>query len=223
MTFLELEKARKKRRLFKLFKYILIFFVLIGGIGFYYIYNVKNIFSANEENTKKSINKQINKNIIHADKNKTIKKHQNAQIKKQISKLNLILDLNITEPLKTNKTKKIYNSKTNDEIGIKNNKILNTNKTNKIFQIKSETLPSYETCMALAKKYYKEGNYNDALKWAKNANIQDNKKPESWIISAKSLFKLGKKQQALKILNIYYNYHKDKEVKKLMREFNENN
>jgi len=91
------------------------------------------------------------------------------------------------------------------------------------FIMTAQTLPSFETCMALAKKYYQEGNYKEALKWAKNANTQNNKKPDSWIMSARALYKLGKKDEALKILKIYYNYHKDESVKKVMGEFNETN
>jgi len=42
-------------------------------------------------------------------------------------------------------------------------------------------------------------------------------------MSAKALYKLGKKEEALKILKIYYNYHKDEKVKRLMGELNESN
>ncbi|WP_369792213.1 CDC27 family protein [Lebetimonas sp. JH369] len=68
----------------------------------------------------------------------------------------------------------------------------------------------------MAKNYYKNGDYENALKWAKNANLQNKNKPESWIIVAKSLYKLNQKQKAIKILKIYYDYTKNKDILNLI-------
>lgn len=200
MTFLELEKLCKKRKFFYYFKIFLLFFILIIiGIVTYYFINTKS-------SKKTFVYSKEDKNKTKIEK-KTIKTVKNTN---QKEKLNLILDLNFSSniPIKPKKTIELNKTKS---------------KNKKTFVLESEVLPSYQTCINLAEKYYKEGKYKLALKWAKNANIQNNKDPESWIVTAKSLYKLGDKKHAIKILKIYYNYHNDEKVKKLLRDLNENN
>ncbi|WP_459978013.1 CDC27 family protein [Nautilia lithotrophica] len=176
-------------------------------------------YNRNNTSLKKT---EIGKNIFIKQENKTEQKKQEKNLTKvkkineNNEKLNLIIDLNISEPQKEQKNnlpKKEKNFKDTIPVNIKKESS---------FTMMAKTLPSYATCITLAEKYYQEGNYKEALKWAKNANIQNNKNPESWILSAKSLYKLGKKEEALKVLKIYYNYRKDEKVKKLMGELNEN-
>jgi len=158
---------------------------------------------------------QFQENNTTKQKNKT---------KKQI-KLKLILDLNISR-VKTYKTLKKTNDKNKTKIPkdkLTNQPPLKPEIKKHSFIMKTKTLPPFDACMIMSKKFYREGKYKEALEWAKNANIQNNKKPDSWIMSAKSLYKLGKKEEAIKILKIYYNYQKDKNVLKLLKEFNENN
>lgn len=56
----------------------------------------------------------------------------------------------------------------------------------------------------LAKTYFKEAKYAEAEQWALTANKLDNSLEESWLIFAKSKVKLGKKEEAIKILASYY-------------------
>lgn len=215
MTFLELEKKCKQRRFFRRIKYFIFVLFLCGAgiLGYYFFYKTsdtqknkktefKTIIKKPEKNVKKNIKKEINKTI----ENKKTEKNR----------LKLIIDLNISEP-KPEKSKQPKIVKKDKE----KKPVMKTADQNNTALLQTQTLPSYETCIALSEKYYNEGDYTDALKWAKNANIQNNKKPESWIMSAKALYKLGKKEEAVKILKIYYNYHKDEKVKKLLGEFNE--
>jgi len=58
----------------------------------------------------------------------------------------------------------------------------------------------------VAKKYYELGNYRQAYNYALVTNKINNDIEESWLIFAKSLVKLGKKDQALKTLQEYINY-----------------
>jgi tetratricopeptide (TPR) repeat protein len=213
MTFLELEKICKKRRMFKVLK-IAFFIILSVSAGIYAFLYFKKPSSA-----KKTLKPAVTLTTVNKP-DKKIKEPVKPAIKKTSSqKLKLILDLNISEKnvTKPQKTVKIQKKSVKSE-PVKNIASVDENKT---FVITSQTLPSYETCMGLAKKYYDDGNYEEALKWAKNANIQDNKKAESWILSAKALYKLGKKKEALKILRIYEEYRKDERIEKLMGEFNE--
>lgn len=57
--------------------------------------------------------------------------------------------------------------------------------------------------LLLAKTYYKNKNYRQAEAWALSANKLNNNLEESWLLFAKSKVKLGKKQEALKILVSY--------------------
>ncbi len=120
-------------------------------------------------------------------------------IKKKVNQLLPIIDLNITQEHKKNIKPKIT----------KKNIIQSTN------------IPSFKTCLNLAKSYFEKKDYKNALKWAKLANKQDKKNPMPWIISAKALYKLGKKQEAIRLLKIYDTYYNNKEIKNLIKDFNE--
>ncbi len=241
MTFLELEELCKKRRLKKNIKNLLIGAVF-AGIG---IWTYCNIALDNQKIEKKSFekykvstvmptkpkvefnsSKKESKPQVKIVKKEIVKK----EIKKSVPKLTLILDLNDTDshPKKPPANKHFSKKQPTKQISKKSKTLkseTNTTNTRKksLFTMKATTLPPFEVCIVLSKKYYKKGDYQSALKWAKNANIQNNKKPDSWIMSAKSLYKLGKRKEALKILKIYYNYRKDKEVLRLIKAYSENN
>jgi len=57
-----------------------------------------------------------------------------------------------------------------------------------------------------AKKYYELGNYKQAYNYALVTNKINNDIEESWLIFAKSLVKLGKKDQAIKTLREYIKF-----------------
>ena len=217
MTFLELEKKCKKRRLLRVIKILGFSFALLAGGYFGYNFLFKNkdtkkidsINSIKEEKIKKE-NIPENKEITYNKekvKEKNVLENKEVENSKEVPTLKLFLDFNT-------------NDKNMDEKSIKEDKKNDNENTAKSF-IKTSPLPSFKTCIFLAKKYYKEGNYREALKWVKNANIQDNKKAISWILTAKILNKMGKKEEAIKLLKLYYNYNKNEEVKKLMEQLNE--
>jgi len=228
MTFLELEKKCKQRRRAIFFKWFFLISALLGIIGYGVYFYL---------NQPKSEQKTIKKKPVKKEVNKTKK-----SVKKLDYKLSAILDLSVDlneskpkkeKPVKT-KTVKVKKQKpeTSQKTVAKSKTVkkpepVDQNKTVKKESTKqpalsTQALPSYDTCIKLSEKYYKAKKYKSALKWAKNANVQDNTRPESWIMSAKILYSLGKKDDALKILKIYYNYHKNKEVEKLIGEMNEN-
>jgi predicted Zn-dependent protease len=182
---------------------------------FYY----KNKTSGKEKTKtqlKTSINiprEKIKKKIVKKETEKPVKTEKTEKTEK--SRLKLIIDLNISKPKSEKQQPKT------PQHNVKENKGEIKTLQNNVSLLQTRTLPSYATCIALSERYYNEGDYENALNWAKNANLQNNKKPESWIMSAKALVKLGKKQEAVKILKIYYNYHKDERIKKLLGELDE--
>ena len=70
--------------------------------------------------------------------------------------------------------------------------------------------------LLVAKTYYKNAEYSEAEKWAFSANKLDNSLEDSWLFFAKSKAKLGKKQEALKILVSYYKKSQSKKAKRLI-------
>ena len=200
MTFYELEKMCKRRK--RVFILLIFVFILLIILFLSFIYFNKN-FSKNPKQVIKKEHKKISK------KTKKLKKIKNPKkIKKDIKYLPLI-DLDIKENNVTLNTKKPP-------------KIKKVNKNNNLLLIKTENLPSFNTCIELSKRYFINKDYKNALKWAKLANLQNKKDPISWIIAAKSLYKLGKKEEAIKLLKIYNSYYNNKKIKKLLKEFNEN-
>ena len=205
MTFYELEKickARKRRFYISIFLGVLILIGVIVGAVFK--------FSSKEEK-KEIVKKEIKKEVKKIAKEVSPKISTNIQKPKEIKKKNtlkfILPDFESLEVKDVEaKTKKV--------------KSIEKNNTTSKKILEAKTIPSFETCINLAKRYLKEGEYKNAIKWAKFANIQNKKDPLSWIITAKALYKMGKKEEALKLLKIYDSYYNNKEVKKLIKELN---
>ncbi len=78
---------------------------------------------------------------------------------------------------------------------------------------------SYDLAIKIARAYYAKKSYKEALQWAKKANKLDRDKEEAWILYAKSLYALGKKEQAKNILRLYLEYRNSDKAQKLLREW----
>lgn len=70
----------------------------------------------------------------------------------------------------------------------------------------------------IAKKYYQLGKYDKAYNYALITNDINNNIEASWIIFAKSLIKLNKKEMAIKTLNKYINHSHSSEARILLDE-----
>ncbi len=68
----------------------------------------------------------------------------------------------------------------------------------------------------LAKAYYTKGKYKKAEYWALQTNKVNNNIEESWIIFAKSKIKLGRKNEAIKVLTAYIKKSNSLQAKKLL-------
>ena len=78
--------------------------------------------------------------------------------------------------------------------------------------------PNYTKALKVAKLYFEKKNYNETIKWAKKANKFKPENYESWYIFAKSLIKLGKINEAKKVLVFYINtYGANENIEKLLR------
>jgi len=203
VNFLELERKCKKRRVFKILKLILLlFFLSFITLGAYFLY--KNDFLLIKDQEQKLAKNSIKEKIENkkSDKMLELKFETNFQELYQSYKNRIIPKSNEENKLKRETKKEVVEKK---------------DKVKEAIVIKSKNLPSYDVCIKLAKEYYEKGDYKQALKWAKNANIQDNKRAGSWIITAKTLYKMGKKDEAIKLLEIYYSYTKNEKIKSLIK------
>jgi tetratricopeptide (TPR) repeat protein len=209
MTFFELERECKKRKIKRIF-YFVIFILILAFVVFLIVTKLINKPKLHREN--KIVNKkEINQTkVVHKQK---IKKEQKINKVKEVKKVKK--DKNITSKPQKILKPIIYLDIQDSEKIIKNNKKKKEINTSKSI-LNVSNLPSFETSIKLAQEYFKEGDYKNALKWAKNANIQNKKDPRSWIIVSTSLYKLGKKNQAIKILQIYFNFTGNKKLLKII-------
>ena len=70
--------------------------------------------------------------------------------------------------------------------------------------------------LLLAKAFYREGNYKESERWALEANKLDSDLDESWIVFAQAKAKLGKNNEAINILAMYYKRTKSPKVKAVL-------
>ena len=78
---------------------------------------------------------------------------------------------------------------------------------------------SYDLAIKIAQAFYDKGAYTKALEWAKRANKLDRQKEEAWILYAKTLYKLGKKQKAKQLLKVFLDYKDSQEAKQLLKKW----
>lgn len=68
----------------------------------------------------------------------------------------------------------------------------------------------------IARYHYDHGNYNESYNYALKTNSINNEMEESWLIFAKSLIKLGKKDEAIKTLEYYISKSRSESAKNLL-------
>ena len=78
---------------------------------------------------------------------------------------------------------------------------------------------SYDLAMRIAKAYYEQKDLKNALVWAKRANRLDRQKEEAWILYAKTLYELGRREKAKLVLRIFLDYKDSKKAKKLLKKW----
>jgi len=74
----------------------------------------------------------------------------------------------------------------------------------------------YDDAIYLAKYYYQKRRYKKAEYWAMQANTIDSTQEESWMIFAKAKAKRGRRAEALKVLQAYYDRSGSARVKDLI-------
>lgn len=66
---------------------------------------------------------------------------------------------------------------------------------------------TYQNAIQIARDYFNEKSYENALFWSYRAYQIESSSKEAWTLYAKSLRKLGYKKEALEILKYYQEHH----------------
>lgn len=98
-------------------------------------------------------------------------------------------------------------------------KVIISSQTQDIAALKRRYLssPSLELALLIAKNYYDQGRYDQALKWSMKANELDRRNEQSWILFAKSAYKKGDKKRAIEALSLYVKKTGSKKAKELLQ------
>jgi len=86
-----------------------------------------------------------------------------------------------------------------------------------LLQKKFANHESYAIAIRIAKEYYSKKDYKNSLVWAKKANNLDRRKTQSWVLYARSLYALGEKAKAVKVLMLYKRFASSAEVDRILQ------
>lgn len=78
---------------------------------------------------------------------------------------------------------------------------------------------SYAIAIYISKQYYFDKDYKNAGIWAKRANQLDRNKEDAWLLYAKSVYALGDKEKAKKILKVFLQYKDSAKTELLLSEW----
>ncbi|MEO1954853.1 MAG: CDC27 family protein [Campylobacterales bacterium] len=230
---------RKKRPL-----YILLILILaIGGVGIYTFFNqdtlgsklkefksrvdfsrISNIFKSdikeevllNKVDSSKIVKKSqyiLNSPILTLQSASDTKKEVELSSKKVENSLDddapidsddLYVEKDIIKPLVNKKPLNII-------------KVTNNQNAYRDVERRFKRTHNINDAMFLASMYYKKRNYRKAIYWSMKTNKLDRNIDESWLIFAKSKVKLGKKNEAMKVLRAYIKRSNSYEAKKLLK------
>lgn len=74
----------------------------------------------------------------------------------------------------------------------------------------------------IAKIFYKNRDYNNSSKWALIANNIDDTNQDSWIVFAKSIYKLGQKERAIGVLATFNKTRSIPKISSIIEQMREN-
>ena len=222
--FEDLEKRARKVRFKKYVKFSLILAVLIAVFS-YFLMSITPKETPKVPLAVKKVEKP--KKVQHvAPIKQTPKVEKKVQvIKKEKSYDTLKLKLNVTVPNKeqvepqAKKTTKVLKKIIGKNESPKKVKI-----HFKVKEVKSEDAllqkfqndGDFKSAQSLASLYFKKKRFAKSIYWSKKASKLNAKEPLAWLVYAKSKYALGKKEEAIKSLELYLDYFSSDEIRKLL-------
>ncbi len=222
---------------------ILLSFIVIGIVLVSTDFNTAKIEKKADITPKKLVKKVIQKQTI--EKSISLEVAPQKAIKKHTQKIIIQPSLNFMSNIKTNSPayyndhrpiKKATHKKTvlkkepikkkilvleEPQVEVVNETVINIKRQNTqddvshvIKRFKKSNNPALS--LFIAKKYYALENYSEAYNYALITNSINNSIEESWIVFAKSLVKLGKKDKAMEMLKKYISSSHSQRAKLLL-------
>jgi len=209
--FEDLEKRARKVRFKKYMKFSFILAILIAVFSYFLI----------------SITPKGTKKVQHFAPLKQTKKVEKKVItaKKETNYKTIKLKLNVTLPSKEQVIPEVKETKKVLQKSIEKNEPQKKVKIH--FQVKEirneEALlqkfqddGSFKSAQSLASLYFKKKRFEKSIYWSKKASKLDAKEALPWLFYAKSKYALGKKEEAIKSLELYLDYFSSNEIRKLL-------
>ncbi len=91
-----------------------------------------------------------------------------------------------------------------------------------ILKDRLEVSPNAATAIEVSELYYRAEDFKESLKWALNANDIDKENEASWLLFAKSSFKLRQKEKAINALREYVQRSGSENAKSLLEKIENN-
>ncbi|BCD68070.1 CDC27 family protein [Nitratiruptor sp. YY09-18] len=219
---LKWKKFNNKRRLYQFF--IIVVFALVAFVVIKFLFPLKPLQQKTIEN------KDVQKPFVakKEKKNQEFNKSQETPLLKPSFEFEKRLSYSLYKAKRYEKRKRItevQNNKRPQDASnyplVKRGSIsLHTSQPKSLVSLVKEFNKSNDIGLALliAKRYYEQKEYKNAAKWSLIANNLDKNSEESWILFAKSSYKLGKKESAVNALKIYYKKSHSKRAYALLKQ-----
>ncbi|AVK81251.1 CDC27 family protein [Campylobacter fetus] len=88
----------------------------------------------------------------------------------------------------------------------------------KSLKSKFDSTNDIKYAILLAEEFYKNNDYENAIKWAFTINSIDENEIKGWVIFAKAKYKIGKKEDALTVLNALQEKNRSNSIEELIEQ-----
>jgi len=206
---LEKKESKKQPRNNKNYKNFLMAssMAIVLAIGGYTLISKTKVKPNNIEKIEKVVIKQI---PIKPNRQIEVKKYNPQILQPSYSFLDEI-DEPYTKPIKESTKEKIVEEKNSM---FKHAKASSSQLEDLLLRYKDNKNSKIAT--HIANSYFQKQNFKDAYRYSLEANELDPSSQASWIVTAKSLFKMNKKKDAVRILRSYLSAYQSKEIKTLL-------
>ncbi len=179
---------------------------------------------------KEIVKKEKNNNIIKQDKLEVTKKIETIKDKNSYNTIELSPNINIDIEKKNvvaNKIEKKVFQQDNTKKSVKNKPIKSKKVMLYVKEVKNEeallerfrAAGDFDSSIALSKLYFQEKKYDKSIYWSKKASKLLASDAQAWIIYAKSKNAIGKKDEAIKALELYLEYFSSNDAQRLLSNY----
>ena len=222
--FEDLEKRARKVRFKKYVKFSLILAILIAVFSYFLMSITPKETPKLPLDVKKIERPKKTQNFTPIKQTKKVEKKVIA-IKKETNYDTIKLKLNVVVPSKQQVMPQVKETKKTPQRSIEKYEPPKKVKINlQVKEVKSEGAllkkfqndGSFESAQGLASFYFKKKRFEKSIFWSKKASKLDAKEALPWLVYAKSKYALGKKEEAIKSLELYLDYFSSDEIRQLL-------